>query len=112
MRRIFVFMVLAASLVVFMATSAPAVFINFDNGTNGSTIGNFYGGIGITFSNAQWDDFVSIDEESVNAGGLKLIDIGSNYQPQVNNPVVGIFGLPVSFISIRGLNVGANRGPD
>jgi hypothetical protein len=84
------------------------VLINFDDGTDGSAIGSFYSGLGVTFSNGEWDGFVSPDEGLVGAGGLKLVGIGPDFQPKVNNPIVATFSFGVTSLSIRGLNVGAN----
>src|SRR5262245_769638 len=97
-------------IVMALPLSAAAVTINFDDGTNGAFVGNFYAGLGVTFSaNTQWDNFVSPNEAAVGAGGLKISDVaGANYQPKVNNPIVATFNPAISFFSIRGLNVGAN----
>jgi hypothetical protein len=93
---------------VALTLPCQAAIINFDDGTNGSAVGSFYSGLGVTFSNAQWDDFVSTGEGAVGAGGLKLIDIGPTYQPKAGNPIVATFSFGVTNLSIRGLNVGAN----
>ena len=90
--------------------SAIAVDINFNDGTNGAFVGNFYAGLGVTFSaNTQWDNFVSPDEGLVGAGGLKISDVtAANYQPKITNPLVATFSTPISSFQIRGLNVGSN----
>lgn len=92
------------------ATIVPsrAVLIDFDDGTDGSEIGAFYAGLGVTFTNGEWDNFVSPDEGLVGAGGLKLVGIGPDFSPKVGSPVIGVFSTAMSAVSIRGLNVGAN----
>jgi hypothetical protein len=90
-----------------LANHAAAVTINFDDGTAGLPVGNFYAGLGVTFSaNTLWDGFVSPDEGLVGAGGLKIQ--ANNYQPTPNNPIVATFNAPLSHFQILGLNVGAN----
>src|SRR4051812_2367220 len=78
-------------------SGAPAAFIDFDNGTQGATIGSFYSALGVTFSNAQFDGFVSTGEGAVGAGGLKMISISDTYSPKKGNPIVAIFSGAVSF---------------
>jgi hypothetical protein len=99
-------------LFVVGSVQAATVTIDFDDGINGAAIGSFYSSLGVTFSNAEWDDFVSPNEGDVGAGGLKLIGNRaggeSPYSPSSNNPIVATFDVGVSSFSIYGLNVGAN----
>jgi hypothetical protein len=100
---------LALSCLVHCA-AAGSVALNFDDGVLGGYVGNAYGASGVTFSpNTQWDPFVSVDEELVGAGGMKISDAtGAIYQPKDSTRVVATFASPVSSFSIRGLNVGIN----
>jgi hypothetical protein len=98
--------------IVAVLASVPAAAqttIDFNDGTQSVAIGAFYAGLGVTFSNASWDGFVSPNEGDVGAGGLKMVaNVGDRFQPKADNPIVAIFAADVFAISIRGLNVGAN----
>lgn len=98
---------LTASLLA-IAVNSNAAVIDFNDGTNGSAIGSFYSSQGVTFSNAAWDSFVSPDEASVGAGGLKLVSIIDEYVNKSNNPIVASFSSAINAFSIYGLNVGEN----
>jgi len=106
--RVLLRQLIVAVTLAFAAAGVQAVIIDFDDGTDNSAIGAFYSGLGVTFSNAEWDGFVSPDEGLVGAGGLKLVDIGPTYEPKVGNPIVATFSFAITSFSIRGLNVGAN----
>lgn len=95
---------------VLLAAALPsrAVLIDFNDGVDGVAIDGFYAGLGVTFSNGEWDPWVDGNEGDVGAGGLKVIGIGNNYLPKVDTPIVGTFSSPMGAVSIRGLNVGAN----
>jgi hypothetical protein len=84
--------------------------INFNDGSNGGAIGAFYAGVGVTFSNARWDGFVSPSEGLVGASGLKLVSITSTFSNKSNEPIVADFSTALSSFSIYGLNVGDNGG--
>jgi len=89
-----------------------AAIIDFDDGTQGAAITNQYSSLGVTFSNARFDNFVSPDEAGVGAGGLKLVGNGAGsdsiYSPTAANPIVATFDFGITGFSIRALNVGAN----
>lgn len=93
-----------------VALPAQAVMIDFNDGTDGADINGFYSGLGVTFSNAHWDGFVSTNEGSVGAGGLKLVGGGasgqSEYTPKAGSPIVATFSFGITDLSIYGLNVG------
>lgn len=99
---------LLLSCAVAISTAQAQTTINFNDGTNGANIGGFYAGLGVTFSNARWDGFISPDEGLVGAGGLKFIHTTDTYQPKVGSPIVATFSSLINSISVRGLNVGAN----
>jgi hypothetical protein len=102
----------AALVLLLSACSAKAapITIDFNDGTNGAQIGSFYSLLGVTFSNARWDDFVSNDEGDVGAGGLKLVGNAEGptniYEVKAANPIVAVFSAGISDFSIYGLNVG------
>lgn len=104
--------VLAALAVVLSIPAVHATTINFDDGTDLAEIGSFYSPQGVTFSNARWDDFVSPDEASVGAGGLKLVGNAAGgdriFGPTSGNPIVVEFASGITDFSILGLNVGQN----
>ena len=102
------FIGLLFSCAVALSTAEAQTSINFNSGTQGASIGAFYAGLGVTFTRASWDGFVSTDEGSVGAGGLKFIHTTDSYAPKVGNPVIATFSSLINSISIRGLNVGAN----
>lgn len=98
------------AFLVMLLALAPArgVLINFDDGVQGGIVGGFYAGLGVTFSNTQWDNWVDLNEAAVGVGGLKIVGIGPDYMPKVGTPIVGVFAMPVGAVSIRGTNVGMN----
>lgn len=99
---------LLLSCAVALSTAQAQTTINFNSGTQGASIGAFYAGLGVTFTRASWDGFVSTDEGLVGAGGLKFIHTTDLYQPKVGSPIIATFSSVINSISIRGLNVGAN----
>ncbi len=68
-------------LIVLAAASANADTITFEDGTPGATIGSFYSGLAITFSNAQ---FVS----SAGWFGSSSISFNALNGPTSSNPIV------------------------
>ena len=114
-----------ATLTLFVfnnVAGATTISIDFDDGsdgvpghgTDGIPIGSFYSSLGITFSNAQWDDYVASDEGSVGAGGIKLVAVDGGistdpaYRPTKTSPIVGVFSGTVTDISIIALAVADN----
>jgi len=91
---------------------AHAAVIDFNDGSNGAVITNQYSGLGVNFSNARYDNFISPNEASVGSSGLKLVGNGgggdSIYSPKERNPIILTFDFGLSDFSIRSLNVGAN----
>jgi hypothetical protein len=90
------------------AASAQTLTLDFNDGTAGVTVGAFYSARGVTFSNTRWDSFVSPGEESVGAGGLKIVSVSGGFLPKQTTALIAVFDSPVSFVSIRGVNVGEN----
>lgn len=92
--------------------AANAASIDFNDGASGAAITNQYSALGVNFSNARYDGFVSPDEAGVGAGGLKLVGGGNGgdsvFAPKQANPIVITFDFAVSNFSITALNVGAN----
>jgi opacity protein-like surface antigen len=101
----------AAAAFAMMANVASAqTTINFNDGSFSGSIGAFYAGAGVTFSNARWDGFISDNEGLVGAGGLKLVSINSSYLNKIDEPIIADFTTALTSFSIYGLNVGANGG--
>lgn len=113
--------VIPALILIAGAARATTVTINFDDGsdavpgygTDGVPIGSFYSRLGVTFSNAQWDDYIAQGEGDVGAGGIKIVAITGptndpSYQPRASDPVVAVFDQEVENVSIVALGVGDN----
>jgi opacity protein-like surface antigen len=101
----------AMTALAMVANGASAqTTIDFNDGSQGGAIGAFYSGVGVTFSNARWDNFVSPGEGLVGASGLKLVSINSTYSNKSNEPIIADFSTALSSFSIYGLNVGENGG--
>lgn len=94
----------AALLLAGAATSASAVTINFDDGVPGAQIGNFYAGLGVTFTNTVF----SANFGLAGTTGALGITPGA-YEFTLGNAMVGTFSAPQNFVSIRGIDVG-NQG--
>ena len=96
--------IVVGSIALSAATpAAAATSIDFDGGANGSSIGAFYAGQGITFSNTEFTDNFSLAGSSgplgIRAPGTFMFGSG--------NAIVGTFSGLASSIFIRGLDVGA-----
>lgn len=97
----------------FFATTVTcqATTINFDDGTALSSVGSFYSGLGVTFSNATWDSNFG----AAGSSGTLGIRATSNGGVDSNlfiwtsaTPVIALFSSPVSSVGVRGLDVGDN----
>ena len=95
---------------ILVSRADASIILNFNDGSNGAYVGNFYSASGVTFSaNTQWSIFISPGEAASGVSGLKIADIaGTNYRPRSNTPLVATFSTPISDFSIRGVNVGGN----
>jgi len=105
-----VFGLVAAALLA-TTVACQATTINFDDGTAGSSVGSFYSGLGVTFSNATWDSNFG----ELGSSGALGIRATSNGGVDSNRfiwlsatPVIALFSSAVSGVGIRGLDVGAN----
>ena len=87
---------------------SAATVIDFNDGTDGQGIGTFYGSIGVTFSNAEWDSLTSGYTPDPSSTGLRLVADGSNYQPKSSDPIVVTFQTPITIASIIANNVNLN----
>ena len=92
--------VLVASLA---ASPARAVLINFDDVPIGSILTDQYAALGVTFINAKTTDNFGVAGSSGPAGVFSLLDILS----QPASPIQAVFNVPVSTVTLRGLDVGA-----
>lgn len=101
-----------AGVILFAATvTCDAATINFDDGTNGSVVGSFYSGLGVTFSNASWTDNGG---RTGSSGSLSIIatdngGVSTNPDQWTNvAPVVALFSSAVTSAGVRGIDVGEN----
>jgi hypothetical protein len=79
--------------------------INFDDLAAGTAVTNQYAGLGVTFSNAlTWDlsSFAGVSPP------IAISDTAGTFMPLPTSPVVATFSLPVTGVSLTGIDVGAN----
>ncbi|MFU2489417.1 PEP-CTERM sorting domain-containing protein [Thauera sp. WH-1] len=95
---------LLAIICGFLPLTSQATVINFDDGTDGSLVGNFYQSLGVTFSNAEWTGNFSLPGTS---GGLG-VRVPGTYQWFSSNPLVAAFSSGVTDVSVVGIDVGSN----
>ena len=91
------------------ALRAGIVSIDFNDGVAGTPIGNFYSGV--TFSNGSWEGPVPVNQSGTASAGLVLADIfdtgfASPFSPNASTPIVAVFDVPVSSVSVVEVNVG------
>lgn len=94
---------LVVSLAIFIsATTANAapITIDFNDGIAENSVGGFYAGLGVTFSNATWT--------STLGDPLAIYSTSDTFRPKVGNPIIATFSSAVSFVSIFGRDVGGN----
>ncbi|SFN51212.1 PEP-CTERM sorting domain-containing protein [Marinobacter pelagius] len=92
-----------ASLSIFLSATtvnAAPITIDFNDGTAGSSVGEFYAGLGVTFSNATWT--------STLGDPLAIYSSSDTFRPKADNPIIATFSSAVSFVSIFGRDVGGN----
>ncbi len=95
----------AASFTISIATpAAAATSIDFDAGTDGASVGSFYAGQGITFSNTAFTTNFGLSGSSGPLG----IRSNAGFVFGSANAISAIFSGVVGSISIRGIDVGAN----
>lgn len=94
---------LSLSAMVAPISSASAATINFDDGTDGTSVGAFYAGQGVTFSNAEFTTNFGLAGSS---GALGIRAPGT-FAFGPGNAIVGTFSALASSVSIRGIDVGA-----
>jgi hypothetical protein len=95
----------AASMAV---GQAAVITIDFNDGTDHASVGSFYSGLGVTFSNASWDSFGCFGS-CAGLDGLHITDgPPATYVPKSGTPIIATFSSDVSSVSIFGLNVGDN----
>ena len=96
-------LLVGAAMIAAPATAATS--INFDNGTNGASVGSFYSALGITFGNASFTDNFGLAGSS---GALGIAATAGGFQPTPNSPITATFSSAVGSIGIRGIDVGQN----
>ena len=97
--------VLTVVLALGLAGPAGAAFVDFEDGVQGSAIGGFYAGLGLTFSNAKWNDSFGLAGSS---GDLALAAISDPFNPSPAIPIVGTFASAQTRVSITAADVGVD----
>jgi hypothetical protein len=86
-----------------LAGTAQATLIDFEDGTSGNPVGSFYAGLGVEFSNAEWQN-----QTLPGMSGVMGIRAIGTYQWQQNNALVITFPGGVGNVRILGADVGGN----
>jgi hypothetical protein len=76
-----------------------ATIIDFNDGTSGNSIENFYSAEGVTFLNGEWSDFSTGFTPHPDSDGLRLVGDGFENEPKVGNPIEFVFSTPVEFVN-------------
>jgi len=92
----------------FVAGANAATTIDFNDGTPGSSIGNFYTGQGVTFLNGEWTNLTAGFTPHPESNGLMIVGDGANFQPKAETPIVITFANPMGSVSLIANNVNAN----
>lgn len=93
----------AALAVCIAAPAAKAAFIDFEDGEIPNTVGAFYAGQGVTFSNTQFTWVGGFP----GASGITGIRATGTFMFGIGQAVVGVFSAAVTSVSIVGIDVGA-----
>lgn len=102
--------ILAITFAIFSSlpstASASLISIDFDKGTIGNTVGNFYSELGITFNNTK---FVKNFGWPGSSGLIGIAGIGGNMDWAFGrlNAIEATFTKPVEYLSINGIDVGS-----
>jgi hypothetical protein len=96
--------ILFAAVCAIAPLTAKATVIQFDDGTNGVAVNNYYQNLGVIFTNAVWTSNFSLPGSS----GAFGINNTSGYQWFSANPLIASFGSGVSFVSVYGIDIGLN----
>ena len=91
-----------------IGAAAAAVTIDFNDGVNGSDVGAFYSSLGVSFSNAEWNDLAAGYAPDPLSTGLRLVADGANLQPKLGSPIVATFTIDIYSASIIANSVNAN----
>ena len=108
------------AIVAFLTATASVrgqtTVLDFDDGSNGAYIGDFYGASGVIFSNAYWFPNVScntgqpLDGASPGPFAIDRLPASSNGNcPQVvepTSPIIAMFSSPVTNVRITALDIG------
>ncbi|MEM8672028.1 MAG: PEP-CTERM sorting domain-containing protein [Planctomycetota bacterium] len=86
-------------------TDAGVITIDFDDGIEDDPVDDFYNSLGVTFSNALFQSNFNVPGSS---GTLAIGSIDSGFLPKSDSPIIATFDTPQNFVSITGLDVGAN----
>ncbi len=95
---------LAAVGLATMVATAPVgaqVTVNFNGGTTGSSVGNAFIALGVTFQNVQYTNVFGTD---VGCSVCSRVP----FQNQPSQPMIALFNSAVSDVSLLGKDIGAN----
>lgn len=100
----------AAFVIIMFCLAGPSIgstAIDFNDGTTGVDIDGFYAGLGVTFSNAEWNDVIA-GYTPTDPTGLRILADGANTRPKVDSPIILTFSGLVSDVSIFADSVNLN----
>ena len=108
----FATLALLPPLVAASPIAAQTVSIDFDDGTPGQTIDDFYSTLGVTFSHARWADalgppFDGVDDHLGSTLPYVVIHSTSSTILHESDPIAARFEPPVSSVSLRAMDVGS-----
>jgi hypothetical protein len=81
------------------------VVIPFDEGSAGAAVGGFYSALGVTFAGASFTQSWALPGSG---GALAVNSTTRMYMPTAARTIVGMFDTPQVWVSITGIDVGAN----
>lgn len=88
---------------------AATVTINFDDvglSSDGDPIDNHYSALGVTFSNAEWND--RFDTRPGTTSLFQITSVADGEFPKSSNPLIAVFDGIVDMVSISAIDVGFN----
>ena len=89
------------------AGGSGAVTIDFEDGTSGAIIDNFYAAVGVSFVDARFNDLGTTVPGM--SGTILITHSRSGNEPKPDQPLIGIFtGARPAQVSVTAVDVGAN----
>ena len=99
--------ILLATALLALSAFASADVVNFDTGTIGTGVGNFYASQGLHFSNANFASNFALPG-STPPVGIASASSGFQYEYGVNDAIYISFDVAQSFVNITGVDLGGN----